>query len=57
MLVATVADIRQSIAAGKSLDELKAKGLPEEWKSWGTGFITTERWIETVYQSLTAKQN
>ena len=26
--------------------------LPETWKSWGTGFISTDRWIETVYKSL-----
>jgi hypothetical protein len=31
---------------------LKAEGLPEKWKSWGEGFIKTDHWVETVYQSL-----
>jgi hypothetical protein len=38
-----------------SFTKIKAEGLPEEWKSWGTGFIKTEMWIEIVYRSLTAK--
>ena len=28
-------------------------GLPEEWDSWGTGFIKTDRWLETLHTSLT----
>jgi hypothetical protein len=55
MLVETTNVIRQGIAAGKSLDDLKKQGFAEEWKSWGTGFIKTESWIETIYNNLTAK--
>ena len=44
---------RARIAAGQALDAVKAAGLPDEWAEWGTGFINTERWLETVYQSLT----
>jgi hypothetical protein len=43
------------MAAGKTLDEIKKEGLPEEWKSWGTGFIKTDRWLELIYNSLSAK--
>jgi glyoxylase-like metal-dependent hydrolase (beta-lactamase superfamily II) len=57
MLVQTVGAVRQGIAANKSLEELKAQGLPEEWKSWAGNFVTTERWIETIYQSLTIKKS
>ena len=57
MLVETTASVRQAITAGKTLDELKKQGLPEEWKSWGAGFVPTDRWIETIHQSLTAKSN
>lgn len=57
MLVETVAVVRQGINAKKSLDELKKAGLAEEWKSWGSGFISTDRWIETIYTNLTASKN
>lgn len=55
MLVETTGIVRQKIAAGKSLDQIKSEGLPDEWKSWGTGFIKTDLWIEIVYRSLTKK--
>lgn len=50
MLVETSGLVRRSIAAGKSLEELKSAGLPEKWQSFGTGFINTSRWIETIYK-------
>jgi len=43
--------IRQRMQQGRTLEQLKAEGLPEKWKEWGTGFIKTEQWIETVYRS------
>ena len=55
MLVETTAVIRDGIAAGKTLDQIKDEGLPEKWLSWGTGFIKTDAWIETVHTTLTAK--
>lgn len=57
MLVETTKTVREGIAAGKSLDDLKKQGFAEEWKEWGTGFIKTDSWIETIYNSLTAKKN
>jgi cyclase len=54
-LVETTDLIRDQMGAGKSLDEIKAAGLPKKWRSWGSGFISTERWIEIVYRSLTKK--
>ena len=41
--------VRKGMAAGKTLEQLKAEGLPEKFKSWGSGFINTNRWIETIY--------
>lgn len=52
MLVETTAHIRGQVEAGKSLEEIKAGGLPQEWASWSWSFIPTDRWIETVYRSL-----
>ena len=54
-LVETTDLIRDQMGAGKSLEEIKAAGLPKKWRSWGSGFISTERWIEIVYRSLTKK--
>jgi len=48
MLVETSGLVKKSLADGKSLDEIKTAGLPEKWKSFGTGFINTDRWIETL---------
>jgi len=56
MLLATTDIVRKKIAAGKTLEEVKKEGLPSEWKSWGTGFIKTEMWLELVYRSLTTKK-
>ena len=52
MLIETTALIRKETAAGKTLEQLKAAGLPAEWKTWGTGFINTDRWIETIFKSI-----
>ncbi|HLL73644.1 MAG TPA: MBL fold metallo-hydrolase [Pyrinomonadaceae bacterium] len=55
MLNETTAIIRKGMGKGKTVAQLKAAGLPEEWKTWGTGFISTDRWIETVFNSLSKK--
>lgn len=52
MLVETTGIVRKAKAAGKTLDQVKAEGLPEKWKEWGSGFINTSRWIEITYNSL-----
>lgn len=56
MLQQTSEIVRQKIAAGKTLEQIKSEGLPDEWKPWGEGFIKTDRWVETIYRSLTAKK-
>jgi glyoxylase-like metal-dependent hydrolase (beta-lactamase superfamily II) len=56
MLVKTSDIVRQKISSGKTLEQIKTEGLPDEWKSWGTGFIKTDMWLEIVYKSLTAKR-
>jgi cyclase len=56
MLVATTAIVQKEMKAGKSLDDIKKAGLPDEWKSWGTGFVKTDLWVETIYNSLKGGQ-
>jgi cyclase len=55
MLLETTDIVRKKMAAGKTLAQIKTEGLPEEWKSWGTGFIKTDVWIETIHRSLSTK--
>ncbi len=55
MLLETTDIVRKKMAAGKTLAEIKTEGLPEEWKSWGTGFIKTDVWIETIHTSLSKR--
>ena len=49
MLVESVAHVRKGMTEGKTLEQLRADGLPEKWSSFGNGFITNARWIETIY--------
>jgi glyoxylase-like metal-dependent hydrolase (beta-lactamase superfamily II) len=56
MLQQTTEIVRQKIAAGKTVDQIKTEGLPAEWAPWGAGFIKTDRWVETIYKSLIAKR-
>ncbi|MEP6741317.1 MAG: MBL fold metallo-hydrolase [bacterium] len=55
MLVETTAIVRKKMKAHKTLAQIKSEGLPDEWKSWGAGYIKTEMWLELVYTSLSAK--
>lgn len=55
MLVETTDIVRKKMKAGKTLEQIKGEGLPEEWKSWGSGYIKTDVWLELIYQSLSKK--
>ena len=54
-IVETVDIIQRAMKKRQTLDEIKKAGLPEKYKSWGSGFIKTDAWIETVYKSLAKK--
>jgi len=54
-LVETTDIVQKGMIAGKTLEGLKKDGLPEKYKSWGSGFVKTDFWIETVYKSLSKK--
>lgn len=52
MLAKTTDYVRAEIAKGMTLEQAKKAGLPDEWKSYASDFITVEKWVETVYTSL-----
>ena len=56
MLVATTEAVRAMMADGKSLDEIKAAGLGDEWAGYAGGFVPEARWIETIYNSSGSKE-
>ncbi|HKP67988.1 MAG TPA: MBL fold metallo-hydrolase [Pyrinomonadaceae bacterium] len=54
-LIETSKFVQDEMKKGKSLDDMKKAGLPEKYKEWGSGFIKTDFWIETVYNSYSKK--
>jgi glyoxylase-like metal-dependent hydrolase (beta-lactamase superfamily II) len=55
MLVATSGLVEKAVSAGKSLDQVKAEGLPDRWKKWEAPTLSVERWLEILYRGLTTK--
>lgn len=55
MLVETGKIVQDAMKQNKSLEEIKKTGFPEKYKDWGTGFIKTDLWIETIYKSSAKK--
>jgi len=55
MLVETSGLVEQAIASGKTLEQIKADGLPEKWKSWEAPTLNTSRWLEILHKGLSRK--
>ncbi|HYO13670.1 MAG TPA: MBL fold metallo-hydrolase [Thermoanaerobaculia bacterium] len=51
MLLETTDIVRKRMEAGRTLEQIQAEGLPEQWKEWGSGFIDTKTWIATIHAS------
>jgi cyclase len=47
--------VRKQMKDGKTLEQIKAAGLPDRFSPWTKGFFTTPQWLELVYQSLSKK--
>ncbi|MXZ73952.1 MAG: MBL fold metallo-hydrolase [Gemmatimonadetes bacterium] len=56
MLVATTETVRTMMAEGKTLDEITAAGLPDEWSGYASDFVPEARWIETIYNSYNSAE-
>jgi glyoxylase-like metal-dependent hydrolase (beta-lactamase superfamily II) len=55
MLVGTAGFVEKEIAAGKSLAEVKAGGVPEAWQSWDKPPMKADRWLDILYPGLKPK--
>ncbi len=56
MIRETTAIVRRRIEAGRSLAEIRAAGLPARYAAWNWEFISTERWIDTIWRALTGRR-
>jgi glyoxylase-like metal-dependent hydrolase (beta-lactamase superfamily II) len=49
----TLATVERGVAAGRSLEQLKADKVLAQWDSWGQGFVKNDMWIETLHAEAT----
>ena len=54
-LVETSKIVQDAMKKKKTLDEIKKAGLPDKYKEFGSGFIKSDMWIETIYKSYSKK--
>jgi cyclase len=54
-LTETAKIVQDEMKKKKTLEEIKKAGLPDKYKEFGSGFIKTDAWIETVYKSYAKK--
>ena len=52
MLESTTSYIEQQLQKGKTVKQIQQSGLPEQWQTWGNGFINEATWIAIVADSL-----
>ena len=52
MLRGSLAAVDAAMRSGKTLDQIKSEKVLAPWDKWGTGFIKTDRWADTLYREL-----
>jgi glyoxylase-like metal-dependent hydrolase (beta-lactamase superfamily II) len=52
MLFDSAETVRKQMKEEKTLEQIKAAGLPEKFAPWTKGFMPTPQWLELVYRSL-----
>jgi cyclase len=55
MLTRMRAAVMLLVAEGKTLEEVQAAKPAADYESWGAGFITAERFVETLYTDLSSR--
>jgi glyoxylase-like metal-dependent hydrolase (beta-lactamase superfamily II) len=55
MLKQTRAVVEKAVKNGKTLDQLKQEKVLANWQMWSGDYITTDGFIETLYNELTGK--
>lgn len=57
MLTTMYDRVKREVAAGKSVDEIKAAGLTEDYPDWGSGFINDERIIDIIWTDIDSQSS
>jgi len=56
MLKETSAAVQKAIDEHKTMEQMKQEKILEPWKKWSGDFIDTDKFIETLYNSLTGSK-
>jgi cyclase len=56
MLKETSAAVQKAIDQNKTVEQMKQEKVLEPWKKWSGDFIDADKFIETLYNSLTGKK-
>lgn len=56
MLKETAAAVQKALNEHKTLEQMKQERILEPWKKWSGDFIDSDKFIETLYNSLTGKK-
>jgi len=56
MLMETSAVVQKAIDQHKTLEQMKQEKILEPWKKWSGDFIDSDKFIETIYNSLTGSK-
>src|SRR5579864_8629130 len=57
MLIDTRAAVEKGVQQKKTLDQLKQEKVLAPWQKWSGDFVTTDAFIETLYNDLTGKKD
>jgi len=57
MLKDTRAVVEKGVQQGKTLDQLKQEKVLDPWKKWSGNFITTDVFMETLYNDVTGNKS
>jgi len=55
MLKDTRAAVEKALAKGQTLEQMRAAGILDGWKSQSGDFVSTEKWLETLVNELTGR--
>lgn len=56
MLKETFAVVQKGVKQGKTLDQLKQEKVLDPWKKWNGDYVTSDIFIETIYNDLTGRK-
>jgi len=57
MMRDTLAVVQGAMAKHESLDQMKSEKILTPWQKYSGAFVSTDAWIETIYNSLNGAQS